>query len=172
MTSLRLLCTGNHKSLSSIVIVCGNDLRENGVFWIYASDTGRFEQNTREALDWLKTPGRNYPKANTFELFHAWLEDQRTGPWLLVLDNADEATYLLQPLAKDTDRTSAGRGNARTETIYDYLPISSPGTRHRDMAEDLVDAADILTIEPMGEQSALNLLQNKLGPQSDHEIAK
>ncbi|KEQ95955.1 hypothetical protein AUEXF2481DRAFT_654453 [Aureobasidium subglaciale EXF-2481] len=40
------------------------------------------------------------------------------------------------------------------------------------MAERLVDDADILMIEPMGQQSALNLLHNKLGPQSDYEIAK
>ncbi|KAI5205800.1 hypothetical protein E4T39_02783 [Aureobasidium subglaciale] len=166
---------------SQIAIEYCHRLREQSpetwVFWIHASDTGRFEQSAREALDRLKVPGRDDPKANVFQLFHAWLEDQRNGTWLLVLDNADEADYLLQPLTKGADHTSGGRGSANMNTIYDYLPISPNGavlitTRYWEMAAGLVDDADILTIEPMGEQSALSLLRNKLAIQGDHEIAK
>ncbi|KAI5248107.1 hypothetical protein E4T43_01469 [Aureobasidium subglaciale] len=166
---------------SQIAIEYCHRLRERSpetwVFWIHASDTSRFEQSTREALDRLKIAGHNDPKANVFELFHAWLEDQRNGTWLLVLDNADEAGYLLQPLTKGMAHRDGGSGNAGTKTIYEYLPISPHGsvlitTRYREMAAGLVDDADILTIEPMGEQSALDLLQNKIGPQGDDEIAK
>ncbi|KAI5272699.1 hypothetical protein E4T47_04116 [Aureobasidium subglaciale] len=135
------------------------------------------EEIELEALDRLKIAGHNDSKANVFELFHAWLEDQRNGTWLLVLDNADEASYLLQPLTKGAAHRDSGSGNAGTKTIYEYVPISPHGsvlitTRYREMAAGLVDDADILTIESMGEQSALDLLQNKIGPQGDDEIAK
>ena len=40
-------------------------------------------------------PGRRDPKANIFKLVHDWLRDEKNGKWLLILDNIDDASFLL-----------------------------------------------------------------------------
>lgn len=96
---------------------------------------------------------------------------------MLVLDNADEASYLFQPPDENVDNTSSDKANADGKRLFDYLPICPHGsvvvtTRNQDTAREMVDNADIITVQPMGEELSLALLGKKIGPQSDRTTAK
>ncbi|THV63944.1 hypothetical protein D6D28_10273, partial [Aureobasidium pullulans] len=152
-------------------------LRDTWVLWIHASNAARFEESIRDAVDQLRIAGRNDPKADILQLFHSWLQDQRNGTWLIVLDNADKASYLLQPSTRNVVNTSDSGTNAGRRRLYEYLPTCPQGsvivtTRNREMAAKLVDDADMVTVEPMGEQIALDLLEKRIGLQSESKPAR
>jgi hypothetical protein len=49
-----------------------------------------------EIADYVKIPGWKNLKTDKFKLVHNWLQDKRNGKWLLVLNNADDARWLLK----------------------------------------------------------------------------
>ncbi|KAF2263124.1 hypothetical protein CC78DRAFT_560967 [Lojkania enalia] len=75
---------------------------ETWVFWVYASNAARFEQSCRGVADAAKIAGRRDPKADIFKLVHDWLLDQRRTKWVIILDNVDDAGFLLE--ARSTSR--------------------------------------------------------------------
>lgn len=68
---------------------------EMWVFWAHASNAARFEQSFRDIADYVKLAGRQDLQVNIFKLVHNWLHKCKQ-PWLLVLDNVDDARLLLQ----------------------------------------------------------------------------
>jgi tetratricopeptide (TPR) repeat protein len=147
------------------------------ILWVHASNAARFSSSIRDVADQLGIVGRDDPKADILQLVKGRLQDPRNGKWLLVLDNADEARYLLQAHDKDPKRMGSGGTNVDGKTLFDYLPVCSHGsvivtTRSREMAAGLVDDVDIVTVQPMAEKLALVLLERKLGPQTDGKTAK
>jgi hypothetical protein len=64
------------------------------VLWVHASNAARFEQSFRKIADSVKITGRQDPQANVFKLVHDWLRECKQK-WLLVLDNVDDARFLL-----------------------------------------------------------------------------
>jgi hypothetical protein len=149
------------------------------VFWAHASNTARLEQSFREIADQVKVHGRKNPQADVFKLVHDWLRDKRTGQWLLVLDNADDATVLLPPssngqTSSEDNSTHGGSSSSRVLSQYlsKYLPPSARGSvlvtsRTRRAAREMVEDSDILTIEPMHNTAAHALLYKKLGDKVD-----
>jgi hypothetical protein len=155
----------------------GEQSPDTWILWVHASNAARFSSSIRDVADQLGIVGRNDPKADILQLVKGRLQDPRNGKWLLVLDNADEARYLLQAHDKDPDIMSSGGTNVDGKRLFDYLPIRSHGsvivtTRSREMAAELVDDVDIVTVQPMAEELALSLLERKLGPQADGTTAK
>ncbi|KAM0314404.1 hypothetical protein ACHAO8_004772 [Botrytis cinerea] len=140
--------------------------QETWVFWVHASNTARFEQSFREIANCVKIPGRQNPQANVFQLVHDWLHDDRKGKWLVILDNADDASFLVQAQSKGRDgQTSNNIENTRP--LITYLPHCQNGsilvtTRSRDAALKLVEQRDIIAIGPMGMVEALALVEKKL----------
>src|SRR5436190_18408704 len=63
---------------------------ESHVFWIHASTVSRMDQAYKNIARRLCLPGWNDPKIDIFQLVSEWLSDDAHGPWLLVLDNADD----------------------------------------------------------------------------------
>ena len=66
------------------------------MFWVHASNAARLEQSYRDIASSVKVPGGQNPKANIFQLVHDWLRDERKGKWVLILDNVDNAGFLLE----------------------------------------------------------------------------
>jgi hypothetical protein len=138
------------------------------VFWVHASNAARFEQSFRDIADRVKIPGRQSPTANIFQLVHDWLCDERKGKWALILDNVDDAGFLVEArrTGQDGQTSSIESGNPRSLVLY--LPQCLHGsilitTRSEDEALKLVEPRDIITVEPMSIQDALALFENKLG---------
>jgi tetratricopeptide (TPR) repeat protein len=133
------------------------------VLWVYASNAARFEQSFRDIADNVKLTGRQDPQANIFKLVHDWLSRCKQR-WLLVLDNVDDARFLVERPAADS--------KIGARPLREYLPHCDRGsvlvtTRNKQAALKLVEQRDIVEVEPMDEPSALLLLEKKLGTQAD-----
>ncbi|KAK8142848.1 hypothetical protein G3M48_008096 [Beauveria asiatica] len=142
------------------------------VFWIHASNGARFEQGFRDIATFVKIPGRQTPKANIFQLVHDWLRDESKGPWTIVLDNVDDASFLKLPSLDREGAPTTTKGTYPRE-LMTCIPYCHHGSilitsRSKGAALELVEHANIIAIEPMNENDALRLFQNKLG-QSDDE---
>ncbi|KAK0302703.1 hypothetical protein LTR82_017791 [Friedmanniomyces endolithicus] len=140
------------------------------VLWIHASNVARFEQSVRDVADQLKSYGRKDPKADLVQLLRNWLRDKSKERWLIVLDNADDAGFLLEPPATTGEAQPAQR---RT----DYIPTCDHGsviitTRSKREAPRLVYESDMVDVLPMSEGEAEELLESKLGElgQDDREL--
>jgi hypothetical protein len=140
------------------------------VLWVYASNAARFEQSLRKIADSVEIAGRQDPQANIFELVHDWLWGCKYR-WLLVLDNVDDACFLL-------DRPAATSKMA-SKPLRAYLPHCERGsilvtTRNMEAALELVDDRNnVIAVEPMDKPSALTLLERKLeAPGDSSEIAE
>jgi tetratricopeptide (TPR) repeat protein len=151
------------------------------VFWVYASNNARLEQSFREIADQVKARGRKDPQADVFKLVHDWLRDAKNGRWLLVLDNADDASVLSPiddsgKLSSDSDSDRAS--SALQQYLSRYLPSSRHGSvlvtsRTKRAAMQVVEDGDIIPIEPMHDAAAHALLRKKLGDigEEDDSIA-
>jgi len=149
---------------------------ETWVFWVYASNAARFEQSYRDIADTVKIPERRNPKVNIFKLVHDWLHDGKKGKWVLILDNIDDAGFLLDV---HLDLRGQASDNSRaSRPLREYLPQSQNGSilitsRSREAALKLVEQSDIIAVEPMNEAHALALFERKLGKQGDStDVAK
>ncbi|KAH8722859.1 P-loop containing nucleoside triphosphate hydrolase protein [Phaeosphaeriaceae sp. PMI808] len=142
---------------------------EKWVFWVHASNAARFEQSLRDIANCVKVPGRQNPNADIFQLVHDWLQDEGKRRWFLILDNVDDAGFLLEA-------RSAGRSGetGSSQPLISYVPRRQNGsvlitTRSRNAALRLVEQRDIIPVEPMEKRDALTLLQKKLGQQENSE---
>jgi tetratricopeptide (TPR) repeat protein len=138
------------------------------VLWIHASNIVRFDQSVREILDVLRVYGRKDPKANVFQLLHNWLSYTSDRPWLIVLDNADDASVLFDKPQISGQPGDAVAGAQSAKARFHYIPQCDHGTviitsRNKGVAKQLVYSNDIVDIGPMDTEQALRLLEKKLG---------
>lgn len=129
------------------------------VFWIHSSNETRFVQSLRDIADQLKIPGHLDPKVNILKLVESWLQDEKKGKWVCILDNADNHEFLCSLPA-------AGQG-ALVKPILEYIPKSRNGSliitsRSREAALKIVAYRDLIEVKPMEQSEALQLLQKRL----------
>lgn len=121
------------------------------VFWVSALSAAAFEQAYMEMARTLpiqKTSEDDDPK----DLVRYYLNSEAAGPWLLIVDNADNLDVLF--------------GNSNTPGgIYDYLPVSDRGqilftTRYREVAVNV--QSDLMELHEMNPDEAKSLLKRSL----------
>jgi hypothetical protein len=140
------------------------------VFWVHASNAARFEQSYRDIADRVKIAGRRDPQANIFKQVHDWLCECKQR-WLFMLDNVDDARFLLDVQANGDGQGANSKSAARP--LLDYLPHCERGsilvtTRNEEAALKLVERCDIVRVEPMDEEEGLALFEKKLRPQDNN----
>ncbi|KAF1934525.1 hypothetical protein EJ02DRAFT_390527, partial [Clathrospora elynae] len=145
---------------------------ETWVFWVHASNAARFEQSYRDIADRVKIFGRRDPQANIFKLVHDWLCDSRQR-WLLVLDNLDDARFLISNQADGHDQAQTTNARVIRKPLGEYLPHCERGsilvtTRNKEAALKLVEQRDIVSVEPMDKAEGIALFTKKLGPQGNN----
>jgi hypothetical protein len=140
------------------------------VLWVHASNAARFEQSYRDLADELRIPDRQSPKVNVFKLVHDWLRIEANGRWLLVLDNVDNAQFLLEPQTTGvySAKHAGATENRSRQPLVAYIPHSQSGsvlitTRTKDAALKLVEESDIVAVKPMEQSQAIALFEKKLG---------
>lgn len=142
------------------------------VFWIHAETQARVEEDFRFIADTVKLSGRKQPKADIPLLVQQWLRNRENGRWLLVLDNADEASVRLNV---NHDPTGATPQKGRDRALSTYLPQDSHGSilttaRNKNVARKLTGNSNaIIEVLPMDKDHALRLLSKKVGNQPDME---
>ncbi|KAJ6035723.1 hypothetical protein N7540_000002 [Penicillium herquei] len=136
------------------------------VFWIHASDAGRFEESLRDLADRVEIPGHQDRNTNIFQLVRNWLQDERIGKWILVLDNVDDDELWKLSVTSTKDQNKV-HSNASTKPPLRYLLEISTGyiiitSRNKRVASDIAGHNNIIEVPPMGNAEALDLLQTKL----------
>ncbi|KAK5718221.1 hypothetical protein LTS12_027706, partial [Elasticomyces elasticus] len=119
-----VLLTSRSRGKSQLAIEYARQLRQRSpqtwVLWIHASNAARLEQSVRDVADQLKIYGRKDPKSDLLQLLRNWLRDESKGKWLMVLDNADEVGFLLEPPA------TLGEARSIQQRIH-YIPTCDHG---------------------------------------------
>lgn len=97
--------------------------------------------------------GQQNPKANIFKLVHDWLYGSKDR-WLLVLDNVDDASFLVDvPIAQRDEAVNLGSAPKPLRSYIWYSERCSVliTTRNQDAALQLVERRNIISIQPMNE---------------------
>ena len=93
-------------------------------FWIHVSSKARFEQSYLEIATKARLPGTGDGQVDILHLVSTYLADESNGPWLLILDNADDATVLLNPSASDVENKTV----SVQRRLLDFVPRVKHGT--------------------------------------------
>ncbi|KAJ5784460.1 P-loop containing nucleoside triphosphate hydrolase protein [Penicillium pulvis] len=140
---------------------------ETWIFWVHAGNPARFEQSCRDIADRLKIPNRQNPKENIFRLLNNWLQNEKNGKWVLVLDNLDHHLFH-EVSTKERDGLGSDIGGTPERSIWEIFHPSLNGlivitSRSRRIALSMVEDSDIILVEPMDESHATKLFEKKLG---------
>jgi tetratricopeptide (TPR) repeat protein len=103
-----------------------------------------------------------------------WLQNEKIGNWILVLDNLDDDELLRKPSTIGTRSNQYMQIDLPTQTPLRYLLESSNGTtlvtsRTRGVALDIVGYKSLIEVRPMKQIEALELLHKKLSTPTEHE---
>ena len=131
------------------------------MFWVYASNAERFEQSFRKIADCVKLAGRQDPQTNIFKLVYNWLHECKQN-WLLVLDNLDDARFLVQG--------AGAKQRMKSMPLRECLPYCKHGSilvtiRNKEAALKLVEQRDIIAVNSMDQVNAVALFGMKLRAQ-------
>ncbi|PVH70498.1 TPR-like protein [Cadophora sp. DSE1049] len=122
---------------------------ETWVFWVHASNAARFEQSFRDIANYVKISGRKNPQADILQLVHDWLRDDK-GKWVLILDNVDEAGFLVEARRTGQDGQTSGRESGNLRPLISYFPIKLA-------ALQLVEDYNLIAVEPIDKVDAVAL---------------
>ena len=118
-----------------------------------ASALDLFAQDVDEIVNHAKIPERNDPQADRLNILRNWLRREKSGHWLLIVDNIDDI---------DTKSGTTARGfiESLSGCTQGWVVIT---TRSDSVAFALMDRDEILHVEPMDHREARTLLCQKLG---------
>ncbi|KAJ4359053.1 hypothetical protein N0V95_002515 [Ascochyta clinopodiicola] len=116
-------------------------------------------------MEAIRMDGWNDQNVDCMRLVRTWLCDESNGRWVMVVDNADDASVFFH----DTTQGPATQSSEAfwTEPLANFLPQRSLGSilitsRNHDVAYRLTGAeTSIIDVEPMNEKDAITLLQKK-----------
>jgi tetratricopeptide (TPR) repeat protein len=128
------------------------------VLWLHASNPARFYQSLLDVANQLKIHGKS--EADLLLLIQKWLRHDGKGKCLVVLDNADDACFLLESPAVPSD---AEPMQARIKFFSSEHGSMMITTRSRREALKLVYVSQLIEVGPMSEDEAEALLKDKLG---------
>ncbi|KAL1855871.1 hypothetical protein VTK73DRAFT_8451 [Phialemonium thermophilum] len=136
------------------------------VFWVRGNSRVTFEESYRTLAGVLALPRRHDPEVDVLALVREWLQRDDVGPWLLILDNADDA-HVFYP------------GESAVETpLASYLPKSPDGkifvtSRSLDAALPLVGTNKAIRHVPvMEEEQSMTLFRKKLDGDVDEPTVR
>lgn len=165
----RLLIVSSRKSQVAIELAyqIHNESPQVSVFWIHASSIDRFRECCCNIADECDIPGGNDEKCDKMSLFKKWLEKE-PREWLLIVDNADEASLFTPKGELSQNKSKAGAG----PSILEYLPESPRGsilitTRNRAAGVRFTKsrATDLVEVQTMTEEESSCLIKSTL---TDH----
>ncbi|KFX88591.1 hypothetical protein O988_08963 [Pseudogymnoascus sp. VKM F-3808] len=130
---------------------------EYSVYWVPATDHLAFEQAYKQIGQALKIPGIDADGADVKQLVKDALSKKRAGPWLMVVDNADDISIIFQqPMDAEAIKSA----------LIDYIPSNPNGstiftTRNRKVVVKQA-ASNTILLEVMDLKDANKLLEKSL----------
>ncbi|EXK24528.1 hypothetical protein FOMG_18751 [Fusarium oxysporum f. sp. melonis 26406] len=150
-----------------------NESPQTSVYWVHASSKARFEEAYRSIAERLQLPRRNDPDIDVLRLVCDWLQTEEAGPWLMILDSADDVNLFYptniggdKAATELLDENAVPRSDQRPLAVY--LPKRRNGTilitsRSMDAAEKLTGSHKaIYRVSTMDNAQGLQLFRNKL----------
>jgi tetratricopeptide (TPR) repeat protein len=134
----------------------------SSIFWIFAGNKERFEQDYRNVAKGLRLPGYNDPKVDVLRLVKNSLEKSDSKHWLMIIDNADDLSVL------------DGPSETESFSILKYIPDNAKGsiaytTRSKENALRLTGEGTILQVSEMSMSDSKSLLRSKLRAETSDE---
>ncbi|KAF4414632.1 kinesin, partial [Fusarium acutatum] len=133
------------------------------IFWIHAENRSRIEQGFNSIAEEIGIPGNLYPSTSIFALVRSWLSKRLRGPWLMVLDNADDSDVFFGKLTSE----SSSHSTPQHDCLWDFLPQSPNSailftTRNKRLGLDLAGGGDLISVPPMKYSEAKLLFTSRL----------
>ncbi|PON23711.1 hypothetical protein TGAM01_v207358 [Trichoderma gamsii] len=136
-------------------------------FWIHAGTLEDIEEGFRRIAECIKLPAQNVPWDDLYQLVCDWLYDEQNGPWILILDGADDPSVFY----KISDVTNVLRSKRRPiGSLYLLKSLRRNSsiivtTRNKDLAGTLTRGhGSIIEVGPMPVVEATSLFRKILGP--------
>ena len=135
---------------------------------MYAGNPVRFEHGYQTIARKLAIPGWDDDKVDTLELVHEWMSDEQDRGFLLILDNADDASmfFRLKPDGRElsNERDFSASSN---KTLARYLPTCGSGlvlitTRDKRVGERLSSREKSVEVGFMSASDSIELLRSKI----------
>jgi tetratricopeptide (TPR) repeat protein len=142
---------------TQLVLELAHRVREKcAVCWIPVNSLANLQTAYRKVAQNLRLPGCEEGGVDILELVQTYLSDETIGPWLLVLDNADDIELWTSPLTSEDG----------SKCLIDYMPRSRHGaiiwtTRDRKVAT-AVARENVVTVPQMDESGASEMMQKYL----------
>ncbi|KAG7057611.1 kinesin light chain [Colletotrichum scovillei] len=139
---------------------------EVSIFWVHASNRQRFRHAFTSIAQVCGIPGYDGKKADTLFLVKQWLESNKSGRWLLIIDNADDKDLFFTDSEEDgiganvpEPASEGGLGRFIPECLHGSILITT-----RDMQTGLRMTAGTppIKVNEMIDAEAVQLLQSLL----------
>ncbi len=141
------------------------------MFWVHASTQDRLQQAFRAIAQDLRLPGWENPQTDVLHIVVQWLNSDDSGPWLLVLDNADDIEMFFGPIP-----SASHTAGLSSSFIADLLPRNSNGsiiitTRDMRVGQRLTDREEPIDVKPFSLLDAEQLLRVRMTLEDDASSA-
>ncbi|GFG21196.1 putative Podospora anserina S mat genomic DNA chromosome 6, supercontig 2, partial [Aspergillus udagawae] len=142
---------------TQLVLELAHRVREQcAVFWIPVNTVANLQTTYQEVAQSLGLPGCEKNGVHVLKAVQTYLSDESIGPWLLVLDNADDVDLWTSPFTPD----------AGSKRLAEYMPRSRYGTvvwttRDRKVATT-VAYENVVTVPELDETGAIEMMRNYL----------
>ena len=137
------------------------------IFWVHASNAGRFYQAFSQIAQSCQIPGYNDPKADILQLVKGWLEKKDQPPWLMIIDNADDTEMFFSSIEATVQRSKDSNQLASTGNLGRYIPECSHGallitTRNKQTGIKLTRGRSLIEVGPMDQAESSQLIYERL----------
>jgi tetratricopeptide (TPR) repeat protein len=128
---------------------------ECSIFWVHAANLARFEETYSRIASECGLLVREDAQIDVLYVVQTWLETQHEGPWLMIIDNVDDAHMFFR------EQTRSGK------TLSQYIPHTARGsllftTRNRDIAVDLTPFASPVEVPVFTKVEATQLVTGRM----------
>ncbi|KAH8588285.1 P-loop containing nucleoside triphosphate hydrolase protein [Bisporella sp. PMI_857] len=144
------------------------------IFWLHASSVSRLEQGLREALKTCEALSE--AEVNLLQSFQDWFCDEKSGKWLIIMDNADDEEIIFSHGFHPKDPSDIGNrlGSLLPEVeryrLCHFLPKKSGcgilyTSRNKICATRLTSRygpPKLVMVDPMSDTDATVLIENGL----------
>ena len=136
------------------------------VFWIYGADSLHFEKGYQEIARKARIPGWDDQKTDKLKLVQDWLQEENVTEWLMIIDNADDASMFYGTRPSDPHRIQND-----SKLFAQFLPQCTHGrvlitTRDRRLGERLSHRHGVIQITPLSPENSKDLLRSKISEEN------
>lgn len=133
------------------------------IFWVYGSTRQSFDEAYRRIAKELDIPGCDDPLFEHRKIVPRELDRQQTGPWVMIVDNADDYSLYFPP------PDGALGENEQSEYLACCLPFGAENggrlivtTRNTKVREDITSSSTPIQVSELAPVHARELLRSKI----------